>query len=432
MVSKDKQTTLNILHLNTYDIYGGAARAAYRLHKGLLCLGFDSSMYVATRRCSDPTISALTLPVGSIYSLIRLLRRVMIKGSFVRYQRNRPAGYEIFSDDRSQFGLFYLPQSPIPDIINLHWIARFIDYGFFFKRVTERTPVVWTLHDMNAFTGGCHYDNGCKNYKNKCGSCPQLGSNRVSDLSNQIWQRKHAIFRQIKPNLLHIVATNKWMATEAKSSKLLRDFPITIIPNGLDTSVFAPRERQVARDALEVPKDARVVLFAADSTSHHRKGFTLLAQALEGIKNLNNLFLLSIGDGEPVVSDQIPHIHLGHIDNDRLLSLVYSAADLFVIPSLQDNFPNTVLESMACGTPVIGFNVGGIPEMIRAEVTGLLIPRQDINALRSGIVKLLQDSIRLEKMAAECRKLAVEEYALKIQAKRYLKLYKQIINDADR
>lgn len=431
MLSKDKQTTLNIFHLNTYDTYGGATRAAHRLHEGLLCLGYDSTMYVAARRSNDPTISALIPPAGLIYSFERLLRRMMIKSSFIRYQRNRPDGYEIFSDDRSQFGTLHLPQSPAPDIINLHWIARFIDYGLFFKRVTEQTPVVWTLHDMNVFTGGCHYDNGCENYKNKCGSCPQLGSTRVSDLSYQIWWRKHAIFRQIKPNRLHIVATNKWMAAEAKNSSLLSDFPVTIIPYGIDTSVFSPRDRQVARKALEVPPDSRVVLFIADSATHHRKGFTLLAQALEGINNLNNLFLLSIGSGEPVIGDQITHLHLGHIDNDRLLSLVYSAADLFVIPSLQDNFPNTVLESMACGTPVIGFDVGGIPDMIRHQVTGLLAPHQDINALRNCIVKLLPDSIRLEKMAADCRHLVEKEYSLEVQANRYAKLYKQIINDLD-
>jgi glycosyltransferase involved in cell wall biosynthesis len=432
MLSKDKQTPLNILHLNTYDTYGGATRAAHRLHEGLLCLGYDSTMYVATRRSIDPTISALIPPAGLIYSLIRLLRRVMIKSSFIRYQRNRPDGYEIFSDDRSQFGPLHLPQSPASDIINLHWIARFIDYGFFFKRVTEQTPVVWTLHDMNAFTGGCHYDNGCENYKNKCGSCPQLGSTRISDLSYQIWRRKHAIFRQIKPNRLHIVATNKWMAAEAKNSRLLREFPVTIIPYGLDTSVFSPIDRQTARDALDIPEDARVVLFVADSTTNHRKGFTLLAQALQGIKNINNLFLLSIGGGEPVVGNQIPHIHLGHIDNNRLLALVYSAADLFVIPSLQDNFPNTILESMACGTPIIGFDVGGIPDMILNGVTGMLIPQRDINELRNAIVKLLEDPIKLAKMAADCRHLALKEYSLKTQARRYAKLYKQIIDDLNR
>ena len=432
MLSKDKQTTLKIQHLNTYDTYGGAARAAYRIHEGLLHLGYDSSMYVATRRCNNPKIMTLTPPSGLMNTLIRLLRRVMIKSSFILYQRNRPDGYEIFSDDRTHFGPLNLPLSPGPVIINLHWIARFIDYSFFFKRITEQIPVVWTLHDMNAFTGGCHYDNGCENYKSKCGNCPQLGSIRASDLSYQIWRRKHAIFKKIKPGGLHIVATNKWMAEAAQNSGLLCDFPVTIIPYGIDTSVFSPKDRQIARKALEIPEDSRVVLFVADSATHRRKGFTLLAQALEGINNLNNFFLLSIGSGEPVIGDQITHIHLGHIDSDRLLSLVYSAADLFVIPSLQDNFPNTVIESMACGTPVIGFDVGGIPDMIRHEITGLLVPQQDIKALRDCILKLLPDSIRLEKMAADCRHLAEKEYSLEAQARRYIKLYQQIINDLDK
>lgn len=430
MLPEDKLNSLNILHLSTYDTNRGAARAAYRLHKGLIRLGHDSSMFVEQRYSDDPTVIKFKPPTGFINRLYRLLRRELINKSFGRYQHSRPVGYEIFSDDRSQYGSHILNQIPGRAIINLHWIARFVDYISFLKPVATQTPTVWTLHDMNAFTGGCHYSNGCAKYKIRCGSCPQLGSNRASDLSRRVWKRKHAIFSRIKPERLHIVAPSQWMASKAKNSKLLNKFPVTIIPYGLDTSVFSPRDRQLARDSLEVPRDAQVVLFVADSVSNHRKGFKLLQDALRGIKDIRNLFLMSIGNGKLVVENQIPNIHLGHINNDRILSLIYSAADLFVIPSLEDNLPNTVLESMACGTPVVGFDVGGIPDMVRLGETGLLTPQGDISALRTAIVNLFQDSEKLKMMAVNCYRIAVKEYSLKVQAKRYHELYIKILSES--
>jgi glycosyltransferase involved in cell wall biosynthesis len=169
-------------------------------------------------------------------------------------------------------------------------------------------------------------------------------------------------------------------------------------------------------------------LFVADSTDNWRKGFVLLAEALSGLTELPNLFLVSLGGDKPALNSHIDHLHLGHTDNDRLLSFAYSAADVFVISSLQDNFPNTVLEALACGTPVVGFSVGGIPEMVRSGVTGLLAPPEDEHALAGDIASLLEnDELRTE-MSANCRRVAIEEYSLEIQANRYIKLYEALIN----
>jgi glycosyltransferase involved in cell wall biosynthesis len=419
---------MNILHINTVDNVGGAARAAYRLHTGLRRLGQDSSMFVAQCSSNDPTVRAFTPSTDLPSFLYRHLRQAWIMLSFARYRASRPAGYKPFSDDRTQHGDALLSQLPSCDVINLHWIAWFVDYQSFFARAPLGTPIVWTLHDMNPFTGGCHYDDGCGKYLDRCGACPQLGSNNQGDLSHQIWQRKRRIFEQIEPGRLHVVTPSRWLAGEARRSSLFARFSVSVIPYGLDIHVFSPRDRLIARDALKIPQDASVILFAAQSVGNRRRGFTLLAQVLVSLNDLPNLFLVSLGSVGPAINVQVPHLHLGTISgNDRLLSLIYSAADLFVIPSLQDNLPNTVLESLACGTPVVGFNVGGIPDMVRPGVTGLLAPAQDVAALRAVIIELLQDPTERSEMSANCRRIAIEEYALEVQAHRYVELYETMV-----
>jgi glycosyltransferase involved in cell wall biosynthesis len=414
---------LRIVHLSTYDVTGGAALAAYRQHKGLCQLGHDSSMLVAYRGSDDPTVIALA-PRRDLTSRLRWrLREKQINLSFSRYVSTRPAGYERFSDDRSIFGDILLRQLPSCDIINLHWIAGFVDYQSFFSAVPRSVPIFWTLHDMNALTGGCHFDDGCNRYETGCGACPQIGSSDSHDLSHQIWQRKQSVFSRLEPERLHIIANNRWMVNMLSRSPLLRKFPVTVVPSGVNTDVFAPRDTRLARDVLGIPQDARVILFVSDSINNRRKGFALLDKALKGLLDINNLFLISLGRGTPQIDTDIPHLNLGHVDNDRLLSLIYSAADLYAIPSQQDNQPNTVLEAMACGTPVVGFDVGGIPEMVRPGITGLLAPVQDVASLCRAIADLLQCSDTRVAMGAACRRIVMKEYRRETQVRRYIELY---------
>jgi glycosyltransferase involved in cell wall biosynthesis len=217
------------------------------------------------------------------------------------------------------------------------------------------------------------------------------------------------------------------MANEARRSSLLHKFPVTVIPLALDTEVFCPRDRRGAREALGISPDALVVLFVASLISQPIKGFALLAQALNGLGDLTNLLLVSVGRDTPSVEVQIPHLPLGYLGNERLRSLVYSAADVFVMPSVQEAFGQTALEAIACGTPVVGFGVGGIPDMVRPGITGLLVPALDVNTLRAAIRALLQNPARRAEMAANCRRIAVEEYALEVQARRYIELYEMIL-----
>jgi glycosyltransferase involved in cell wall biosynthesis len=415
---------MRVLHLNTDDVKGGAARAAHRLHVGLRRAGVDSSMFVLRRSSDDLHVRAAAPPANPLAWLRRTLRRRTIEREFARYAAKRPDGLEPFSDDRTEFGAL-AEQMPACDVLNLHWLRKFLDLGAFFA--TTQRPVVWTLHDMNAFTGGCHYDAGCGRFTDRCGRCPQLGSADEHDLSRAVWERKKAMFDALPAGRLHIVALCEWMAREVRRSPLLGRFPVSVIPNGLDTEVFAPRDRRAAREQLGLPVDGRLALFVAESVKNRRKGFQLLLDALRGLNLEDGITLLSIGRSPPELSLGCGHKHLGEIHDDATLAAAYSAADVFVLPSLQDNLPNTALESLACGTPVVAFDTGGIPDIVRPGLTGALAPVGDPAALRKAITSLLGDSDALARMSAHCREVAVKEYALEVQTKRYAALYEKLL-----
>src|SRR5262249_15061866 len=226
---------------------------------------------------------------------------------------------------------------------------------------------------------------------------------------------------------LYIVSPSRWLMNEAKRSSLLKNFPVVLIPHGVDTEVFRPRDRNFARDMLAISQDAFVVLFVAEPIDRPIKNFALLAQALEGMAGRPSLLLVSAGSGKPPVEVRVPYLNLGSLRNERLLSLAYSAADVFVLPSRQENFPLTALEAMACGTPVIGSAVGGVPDMVRPGITGILVPPQNVTALRTAICDMLQDPPRRAEMAANCRRIAVEEYSLDLQLRRHVELYQSIL-----
>ena len=283
---------MKILHIASYDISGGAARAAYRLHKGLCRINSKSFMFVKNRASNDPTVTSFSPSMALSKRLFRRYRSLLINSNFMRYRKTRPAGYELFSDTRSQYGSELISQLPDCDVVNLHWIADFIDYRSFLPHIVNNAPVVWTLHDMNAFTGGCHYDDNCRKYYEACGKCPQLGSRNKNDLSHKIWVKKQQIFSAIPKERLFIVTNSHWLANEAKRSSLLKKFYIKTIHYGIDVEVFSPRDRVLARSAFGVPQDAKIVLFAADSAANRRKGSALLLEALKNIKNIEKLLVI--------------------------------------------------------------------------------------------------------------------------------------------
>jgi glycosyltransferase involved in cell wall biosynthesis len=424
---------VRILHVSTHDIKGGAARASYRLHQGLQRLGHESTMLVGNRSSIDPAVTAFVSATDLVTRLRRRIRRNRIDQDFAVHRVSRPTDREPFHDDRSVHTTDLLEHVPPYDVITLQWVAGFVDYqAFFSARQLDGIPVVWQLHDMNILTGGCHYDEGCGRYRTQCGACPQLGSTDPEDLSRQIWKRKQAVFGALEAKQLHLVAPSHWMLELVNESPLLSRFPATLIPYGVDVEEFVPRDRRFAREVLGIPQRAQVVMFVSDNLTNRRKGGFFLSSALSGLPEAHNLFLISVGRGNPPDTGAIPCLHMGYVTDNRWLSIIYSAADLFVIPSLQDNLPNTVLESMACGTPVVGFDVGGIPDMVRPGRTGYLVPVEDSVALHHAMTQLLNAPRVLRQMGDECRKVAMEEYSYELSAARHAALYESLVCQAPR
>jgi glycosyltransferase involved in cell wall biosynthesis len=319
-------------------------------------------------------------------------------------------------------------QMPAGDILHLHWIAEFIDYEEFFEHFPGVLPLVWTLHDMNPFTGGCHYAGECRKFGEECGCCPQLGSGKWNDLSRAIWKRKREAYGHIDGKRFCVVTPSQWLADEAKRSALLGGFRIEVIPYGVDTNCFRPQERAMARARLGIAAEATVVLFVAQSLGNSYKGMPVLMEALQRAERIPNLLVVAVGGGGLPAGFPVECVSLGEMNEEKELALAYSASDLFVLPSLQDNFPNTALEAMACGVPVVGTRVGGIPEIVRDGCTGRLVEQGDAAALAGAIEELLTNAEWRAEMAGNCRRVALEEYTLEMQTRRYVGVYESLLS----
>lgn len=418
---------MRIVHFSTTDTAGGAARAAYRVHTGLSRLGHDSQMRVLKKWSIDPSVTKF-VPSNRLLDRFRASRRQRrIDADFARYKSTRPPTADQYTDDRTPWADQPLRDLPECDIVNFHWVAGFIDYLAFFDYFATKRPSVplfWRMADMAPVTGGCHYDQGCGKFERQCGACPCLGSTDENDLSRQQWNRRHDALAKIADDRLHLVATSRWIRDQAARSSLLKRFDCTVIPNALDTDVFRPRDKAFSRDLLNLPQKGKIVLFAADSAKHPRKGWKELCAAVEGIHGVDDVVLVSVG-GKPEMTAGSGKtlINLGKVDDDRILSLAYSAADVFVIPSLQESFGQTVIESMACGTPIVGFASGGITDTVRPGVTGSLAATGNVSELRDAIVDLLRDDAKRLAIGERCREIALAEYALDVQAKMYEGMY---------
>jgi glycosyltransferase involved in cell wall biosynthesis len=385
-------------------------------------------MYVLHKSSADPAVHQFVPSRGKRTRLFRNARRLALNLAMRRYSNRSSAERTFFSDDRSPFYEDFCTGIPQCDLIHVHWAAGFLDYGAFFRWIPESMPLVWTLHDMASFTGGCSYDLGCGRFTQCCGECPQLDSHRETDLTSRSLKRKQKAYSSIDAKRFHVVTPSRWLGEEVGRSSLMSRLGRSLIPYGLNLDVFQPRDRRFAREVLRVPLNARVILFVSHEIHMPRKGFRFLAEALAGMNAKEEVFLLSLGIGTPPELQRFPHAHIPLVSDDGLLSLIYSAADVFVAPSLADNLPNTILESIACGTPVVAFAAGGMPDAVRPRITGLLAKAGDPAELRAAILQLLGNDAQRAEISANCRRIALDEYGLGLQAKRYLTLYEEMLS----
>lgn len=318
------------------------------------------------------------------------------------------------------------------DIIHLHWVNQgFLSLNNIRQLAVLGKPIVWTLHDMWSFTGGCHYSGDCMRYKQSCGYCPYLRKPGPKDLSHRIWQRK----KDILPLNIQFVTCSAWLAGEANNSGLLKNYPVTAIPNPIDTILFQPvsaADRAVFRQEKKIAPDAMLVLFAAMKVREKRKGFRYLLESLHILKKMHpdlpvELLVMGQADAEELAALPYPFHALGLVKEASQLALVYGAADVFVIPSLEDNLPNTVMESLACGTPVVGFNTGGIPEMVGHLEEGFIAKQHDSEALARGIYWAAGREMPAKNLRKAARDKAEHQYSNKVVGQQYVRLYQELL-----
>lgn len=417
---------MQVLHLNSSDD-GGSGRAAYRLHKGLQNLSVVSYILTQHKTSDDTTVLCPNTKIEKLIHLLKLPERLDAL-PLKRYSNRKEA---LFTPQWFPDNVLSKLVNTNTDVINLHWIG----HGYLQLETVAKLnkPIVWTLHDMWAFTGGCHYTGDCDRYIDDCGNCPQLQSGKDYDLSRWVWQRKTNAWKQLN---LTIVTPSIWLAHCASASALFRNTPVKVIPNGLDIQIYKPLNRQLARDRLNLPKDKALILFGAmRPTGDPRKGFHLLHSALKQLSQTEwkeKIELIIFGASQPSnpVDLGFPTHYLGKLNDEVSLALVYAAADAFIAPSLQDNLPNTVMEAIACGTPCVAFNLGGMPDMIEHERNGYLAQPYEVDDLVEGITWVLGNEERHLKLCDRARQKAEQEFTLEMQANKYLQLYQEMMDKA--
>jgi glycosyltransferase involved in cell wall biosynthesis len=291
-----------------------------------------------------------------------------------------------------------------------------------------KAPIVWSLHDMWAFTGGCHYDEECSGYEKECGNCKVLGSDKENDLSKKVFLRKQKAFESKKD--MTIVGLSQWLNNCSKNSSLLKNKKHINLPNPIDSTLYKPFDKEKARELWNLPQDKKLVLFGAmGATSDPRKGFKELSDAMNNMKKTDNIEFVVFGSSKPQNAPDFgfkTH-YLGNLADDVSLVTLYSAVDVMIVPSLQENLSNAIMESLACGTPVIGFDIGGNADMIEHQQTGYLVKPFDTDDLANGIEWIL-NAPNYDDLCNKAREKVIREFDSVIVAKKYVELYEEILN----
>ncbi len=417
---------MRILIVNTAERTGGAAIAANRLLHALNHNGVEATMLVRDRKTDSPS-------VASIEPSWRLRANFLWERGVI-WLANGLSKRNLFQVDIANAGTDITRMEVFrqADIIHLHWVNQgFLSLSDLERIMASGKPVVMTMHDQWYFTGICHYSGDCDKYQSQCCHCPMLARGGIgTDLARRVFDRKRAIY---SGKALAFVGCSRWIADLARKSPLTQGHLVTNVPNAIDTDVFTPMDQATARERHGLPADKRLLLFGAQRITDERKGFRYLKEACEHlIQNHPDLasemgVVVLGGDAQAVKSAlPLPVYTVGYLNNEAEISRLYNAVDLFVTPSLQDNLPNTIVEAMACGTPCVGFNVGGIPEMISHERDGYVARYKDSNDFAHGIAWCLGDN-RLATLRQQARAAALATYAEPIAARNYQQVYSTLL-----
>ena len=419
---------MRVLIINTSERIGGAAIAAYRLMDALKNNGIKAKMLVRDKQTDQISVVGLKKSWWKVWQFI--WERVVI------WKANKFKKHNLFAVDIANTGtdITSLPEFKQADVIHLHWINQgMLSLNSIKQILSSGKPVVWTMHDMWPCTSICHHARECNKYQEECKCCPYLlnGGNE-KDLSNQVFHKKEKLY-QTAP--ITFITCSEWLRTKASTSKLLKGHSICNIPNPINTNLFKPRNKQEARNKCNLPTDQKLILFGSIKITDKRKGIDyfidsckLLAERHPELKE--KLGVVVYGKYSDQLIPLLPFkvYAFNYISNEKELVNIYNAVDLYVTPSLEENLPNTIMEAMACGVPCVGFNVGGIPEMIDHLHNGYVAEYKSAEDFANGIHWTLTEG-EYETLSEEASRKVTACYSEGIIAKRYIEVYNKITGD---
>jgi len=420
---------MNILHLSTRNV-GGAGKAAYRLHRNLLAAGVDSKMMVLTRSGRDNDV----IPFGSHVSFSKF--RSDLAKFFLKMRTDPKYYFQNHSQSPIKRVSDVYSKVPFrPDIIVAHWISNFVTVENLYQLSLYRgVPIIWYLMDMAPLAGGCHYAWDCTGYMNQCGKCPALYSDEKYDLSYKNWKKKHDVIQKMK---ITIVSATGWLSRQAKKASVFNGKRIEQIMLGVDTEIFKPVPRDVARKKLKLPIEQKIIFLGAQSFKDERKGMFYLIEALKSLEkqlgaDKNKILIVTAGNISGIgsfLSDNFQHRHLGFLAADRMLASAYQAADVFVCPSIEDSGPMMINESFMCGTPVVSFEMGVATDLVHTGKTGYRAKLKDSEDLANGIKYVLElSSDEASNMSKQCSDLGSQFCHPQVQVQAFKELFDSLLS----
>jgi len=415
---------MSSIHHFTTELSGGSGIAAQRLHLSLLQKEVSSNLIfrkgntqLIKSHCDRRHSSIIWRNLDSI-----AISRQWQKSNYTR---------GLFTNPQWIYQTKFRDIAPNTSIINLHWISRWIDQPSFFASIPPNIPVVWSLHDMNPITGGCHHALDCDRFTSHCANCPSQKKSGDRDQSWQNFELKANLYQKLN---LHLVGNSQWTTEQAQKSALGKYArSVRTIHLGIDTDQYQPIDKAIAKAALKINPEHFAIAFASADLSDRNKNLSILIDAINELaknQSVQSITLIIFGSGQiPNINSQITTINLGHLTSHHLQCLAYSAADLFVMPSQIESFGLTALESMSCGTPVLAFRTGGIPDLVRHHETGWLAEQvSSVQSLYQGLEWLVHNPQERLAMGKAARDRVEKEFSAQLMADRYISLYQELLH----
>ena len=416
---------MRVLIINTSERMGGAAVAASRLMESLKNNGIKAKMLVRDKQTDQISVVGLQHNWWQVWRFV--WERIVI------WKANRFKKNNLFAVDIANTGtdITSLPEFQQADVIHLHWVNQgMLSLNDIRKILKSGKPVVWTMHDMWPCTGICHHARECTNYHQECHHCPYLyGGGSKKDLSNRIFHKKQQLYKEAP---ITFITCSQWLKGQAEKSALLAGETVISIPNPINTNLFKPRDKKEARRKCHLPQNGKLILFGSAKITDKRKGIDYLIESCKLLADRHpelkeSLGVVVFGKQSEQLKSLLPFkvYPLNYVSNEHELVDVYNAVDLFVTPSLEENLPNTIMEAMACGVPCIGFNVGGISEMIDHLHNGYVAQYKSSEDFANGIYWALADP-DYPSLSEQANRKAIANYSESIIAKRYIDVYNKI------